>query len=79
MTPTLAHQRLKGTFSKEKNEILFTQFGINYNDEPEVYKRGTILIRVSGDPTDLKEQKKQAKAAKQAKSRDFKPEDKLSE
>jgi tRNA(His) guanylyltransferase len=79
MTPTLAHQRLKGTFSKEKNEILFSQFGINYNDEPEVYKRGTILIRVSGDPADLKEQKKQAKAAKQAKSRDFKPEVKLSE
>ena len=79
LTPTLAHQRLKGTFSKEKNEILFSQFGINYNNEPEVYKRGTILIRVFGDPADLKEQKKQAKAFKQAKTRGGKPEEKVGE
>ena len=41
-----AHERLKGTQSKDKNEILFSEFGINYNAEPEIYKRGTIFIRV---------------------------------
>ena len=30
----------------QKNEMLFSQFGINYNNEPEVYKKGTLLIRV---------------------------------
>ena len=41
-----AHQKLKGTLSKDKNEILFSQFNINYNNQPEVYKKGTLLIRV---------------------------------
>jgi len=43
MTTTQAEDRLKGSLSADKNEILF-QFGINYNDEPEVYKKGTILL-----------------------------------
>jgi tRNA(His) guanylyltransferase len=30
-----AQEKLKGTFSNDKNEILFSQFGINYNNEPE--------------------------------------------
>lgn len=25
--------------------MLFSKFGINYNNEPEMYKKGTILIR----------------------------------
>ena len=41
-----AHRRLKGTLSNDKNEILFSQFGINYNNEPEIYKKGSLLIRV---------------------------------
>ncbi|GMM31454.1 tRNA guanylyltransferase [Martiniozyma asiatica (nom. inval.)] len=45
MTPTEAENRLIGTLSKDKNEILFSQFGINYNNEPEMFKKGTVLIR----------------------------------
>jgi tRNA(His) guanylyltransferase len=41
-----AHLELKGTFSKDKHEILHSRFGINYNNEPEVFKRGTIIIRL---------------------------------
>lgn len=33
------------TFSKEKNEILFSQFNVNYNFLPETYKKGTTLFR----------------------------------
>lgn len=34
-----------GTFSSDKNEILFSEFGINYNNEKEIYKKGTTLLR----------------------------------
>ena len=44
-----AHKKLKGTFSKDKNEILFKDFGINYNNEPEVYKKGTVLAGVKSN------------------------------
>ena len=37
--------RLKGTFSNDKNEILFSQFGINYNNEPEQFRKGTTIFR----------------------------------
>ncbi|RMZ67403.1 hypothetical protein GMOD_00001320 [Pyrenophora seminiperda CCB06] len=40
-----AEQRLKGTVSSEKNEILFKEFGINYNNESECFKKGTVLFR----------------------------------
>ena len=46
MSKDEAHKKLKGTLANDKNEILFSQFGINYNNEPEVYKKGTLLIRV---------------------------------
>ncbi|KAF2401840.1 putative tRNAHis guanylyltransferase [Trichodelitschia bisporula] len=39
-----AEQRLSGTLSSDKNEILF-QLGINYNNEPEMFKKGTVLYR----------------------------------
>lgn len=38
----------QGTFSADKNEILFSRFGINYNNEPEVFKKGSILYRDVG-------------------------------
>ena len=41
-----AHKKLKGTLSNDKNEILFSQFNINYNNQPEVYKKGSLIIRV---------------------------------
>jgi tRNA(His) guanylyltransferase len=44
-----AHSRLKGTYSKDKNEILYNQFGINYNFIEEIYKRGTLIFRLKED------------------------------
>ena len=31
--------------ASEKNEILFSKFGINYNREPEMYKKGSVIFR----------------------------------
>ncbi|XP_063529264.1 probable tRNA(His) guanylyltransferase [Cydia strobilella] len=45
LTPSEAEKRLCGTVSADKNEILFKEFNINYNNEPEISKRGTILLR----------------------------------
>jgi tRNA(His) 5'-end guanylyltransferase len=45
MDPRDAEQRLSGTYSADKNEILFKEFGINYNNEPECFKKGTVLYR----------------------------------
>lgn len=44
-TNTEAQEDLSGTFSNDKNEILFSRFGVNYNNLPEMYRKGTILIR----------------------------------
>lgn len=35
----------QGTLSSDKNEILFKRFGINYNNEPEMYKKGSVVYR----------------------------------
>jgi len=40
-----AQERLKGTFSNDKNEILFSEFDTNYNNEPEQFRKGTTLYR----------------------------------
>jgi tRNA(His) guanylyltransferase len=29
----------------DKNEILFSKFKINYNNEPEIYKKGSVVFR----------------------------------
>lgn len=34
-----------GTVTADKNEILFSEFNINYNNEPVMFKKGTILLR----------------------------------
>lgn len=39
---------MKGTFSADKNEILFSRFGINYNNEPEMYRKGSVVYRDYG-------------------------------
>lgn len=36
---------LKNTVTKDKNEILFKQFGINYNNLPEMHRKGTVIYR----------------------------------
>lgn len=41
----VAEKELSGTVSSDKNEILFKRFGINYNNEPEIFKKGSVLYR----------------------------------
>lgn len=43
-----ANQRHQGSVSADKNEILFSRFGINYNNEPEIYKKGSVIFRDVG-------------------------------
>lgn len=38
-------QGLKGTSAANKNEIMFSRFGINYNNEPVMFKKGSVLVR----------------------------------
>ncbi|QLL32234.1 hypothetical protein HG536_0C04030 [Torulaspora globosa] len=45
LTTQQAENRLSGTLSNEKQEILFTECGINYNNEPEMFKKGTMVTR----------------------------------
>ncbi|KAL8419892.1 hypothetical protein RB594_002884 [Gaeumannomyces avenae] len=40
-----AERSLAGTFAADKNEILFSKFGINYNNEPEMCKKGSVVFR----------------------------------
>ncbi|KAI9146175.1 Thg1 C terminal domain-containing protein, partial [Paraphysoderma sedebokerense] len=40
-----AEEKLRGTFAADKNEILFSEFGINYNTISEIYRKGTTIIR----------------------------------
>ncbi|KAH6634230.1 Thg1 C terminal domain-containing protein, partial [Chaetomium sp. MPI-SDFR-AT-0129] len=47
---TEAENALKGTYAADKNEILFSRFGINYNNEPEMYKKGSVVFRDVTDP-----------------------------
>lgn len=35
----------QGTLASDKNEILFSKFQINYNNEPEMFKKGSIVYR----------------------------------
>ncbi|RYC65336.1 hypothetical protein CHU98_g883 [Xylaria longipes] len=40
-----AEKFLSGTLSADKNEILFSKFKINYNDEHEMFKKGSVIFR----------------------------------
>lgn len=40
-----AEEKLRGTLASHKNELLFQEFGINYNNEPQLFRKGTTLIR----------------------------------
>ncbi|TEB19415.1 tRNAHis guanylyltransferase [Coprinellus micaceus] len=42
-TTTEAHATLRGTFSKDKHEILFSRFQINYNQLDARYRKGSVL------------------------------------
>lgn len=45
LTPSQAEEKLRGTLASHKNELLFQEFGINYNNEPPLFRKGTTLIR----------------------------------
>lgn len=38
-------KEIQGTYAADKNEILFSKFGINYNNELEMYKKGSVVFR----------------------------------
>ncbi|KAL7279142.1 hypothetical protein ACG7TL_006982 [Trametes sanguinea] len=44
-TTTEAHATLRGTVSATKHEILFSRFGINYNELSARYRKGSVLVR----------------------------------
>ncbi|TNN38049.1 putative tRNA(His) guanylyltransferase [Liparis tanakae] len=44
LSTTQAEDRLKGTLAADKNEILFSEFNINYNTEAPGHRKGTTLI-----------------------------------
>lgn len=49
MSGTEAEQELKGSVASDKNEILWSRFGVNYNQELEVWRKGTVIYRVYDD------------------------------
>ncbi|XP_061541669.1 probable tRNA(His) guanylyltransferase isoform X2 [Phycodurus eques] len=55
LTTVQAEDRLKGTLAADKNEILFSEFDINYNKEPAVNRKGTTLIWEKHDETVITE------------------------
>ncbi|KAH0565802.1 DNA-directed RNA polymerase II subunit rpb1 [Trichoglossum hirsutum] len=40
-----AEKELMGSYASDKNEILFSRFKINYNNEPEIFKKGSAVFR----------------------------------
>jgi tRNA(His) guanylyltransferase len=45
MSQTAAEEFLKGTVAADKNEILWSRFGLNYNNELEMFKKGSVVLR----------------------------------
>ncbi|KAF9971782.1 tRNA-His guanylyltransferase [Actinomortierella ambigua] len=45
LSPKDAEIRLSGTDSKDKNEMLFTEFNINYAKLPAMFRKGSTLLR----------------------------------
>jgi len=45
MANTEAEEFLNGTISSDKNEILWSRFNINYNNELETFRKGSIVLR----------------------------------
>ena len=40
-----AENFLKGTVSSDKNEILWSRFNVNYNNEAAIFRKGSIVLR----------------------------------
>lgn len=70
MTVQEAHKTLGGTVSSEKNQILFTRFGINYAKLDPLFRRGSIILwepeqGVSAPAEKEKESQDQGEVARQ--------------
>ncbi|KAI8469703.1 MAG: histidine tRNA 5'-guanylyltransferase [Monoraphidium minutum] len=46
LAPTEAQAALAGSDAGFKNELLFSRFGINYNELPEQFRKGSVVVRV---------------------------------
>jgi len=44
-TPHEAQTRLKTMLAKDKNELLFSEFQTNYNNLPELFRKGTVIVK----------------------------------
>ncbi|MCJ1479195.1 tRNA-His guanylyltransferase [Lambiella insularis] len=45
LSSTQAEKDLKGSVAADKNEILFSRFGINYNNELDMFRKGSVVYR----------------------------------
>lgn len=45
MSATEAEEELKGSLAADKNEILFSRFGINYNNELDIFRKGSVVFK----------------------------------
>ncbi|KAG5356480.1 tRNA(His) guanylyltransferase [Yarrowia sp. C11] len=68
MTTQEAEQRLSKTLSKDKHELLFSEFGLNYNNEPDVFKKGTTIVK-EFDTTGLSQRQVERKMKKMGRVR----------
>lgn len=76
MTGKEAENKLLGTVSSDKNEILFKDFGINYNNELDIFKKGTILVREydyakGGDDLSKRQTQRMEKQRKKAQIKEY--------
>lgn len=46
VVPAAAERALAGTDVAAKNELLWSRFGINYNEQPPMFRKGSTLLRV---------------------------------
>lgn len=56
LTQEGAHSRLKGTYSDEKNQLLY-EHDINYSKIEPIYRKGSIVVRLSADFLEQKKTK----------------------
>ncbi|KAI4159003.1 MAG: hypothetical protein L6R39_000428 [Caloplaca ligustica] len=52
MGTTEAEQVLKGTVAADKNEIMFSRLGINYSNEAEQFRKGSVVYRHPGNDSE---------------------------
>ncbi|KAI5785939.1 Thg1 C terminal domain-containing protein [Geopyxis carbonaria] len=78
MSAVQAEEALQRTVAADKNEILFKRFGINYNDEPEMFRKGSVIYReyeeetiaLLGDEEEELSKTRQKKIARQIRKAD---------